>query len=407
MKKKPIIFILADALRHDYIKIHSMEFLSRELDINSQIGPVKVEPSTGFCEIIEYLSGKKASEHGLLCQINRRKNWHEIKYDKYLGILQIIVKKTRKIPKLRGAVSIAVTSLLKKVIPEDILRVRYNIPLDFLSFFEPTESKTKYDDISFGGGKNILRELRKSNFTIDMNDFVEFNKIEGTDDDRINNLLHKINNKSLEDFTMYYLGYCEMAHFWGTENSKFSKLMRQFDDKIKSIHDNLKNNYNDFDLYIVGDHGMVEVEEYIDIENFIRKYLKDLKKGVDYIYFIDSTIVRIWFHPEIDKKIVSKTYYKLENVLSSKIEKSNINSKEYLSQFQPDYGEIMFLLKSGKVFFPDFFSNEKNKGMHGYCGSVNHQLGSFFHFDSKGIKKYEMEKIHLSDVYDILRKNHL
>lgn len=400
MTVKPIVFILADALRSDYPELHEMEFLKKLSE--SQGATVTIEPSTGFCEIIEYLTGKKAEQHGLLCQVTAKRNWQALKTSRVLYFLEKVLRFVRPIPKVRGLVNIIVDLILKTRLEPEIYRVRYNIPLYLLPFLTPTESRTSYDDRSFGDGVNILHDLEAAEKKTDLEGFVEFNKISGTDDSRVEELYTKIRNKELADFTMVYLGYCEMAHFWGTSCKRLTHLLKIFDKKLEKIHLALRENYDQFDLVIVGDHGMVSVTEYIDIQKTFFKVVKKygMKVGYDILYFTDSTMFRIWFADHIEMAFREAVRKAIEKALNEKLD----NKTEYLKNFQPNYGDLIFLLKPGKVFYPDFFSNDRNLGMHGYDGAHIQQLGSYFHMNEKGSAVTDVRPKKLSEVRDMLAR---
>ena len=400
MTVKPIVFILADALRSDYPKIHEMAVVQQLR--NSQGAVVTVEPSTGFCEIIEYLTGNTAEQHGLPCQVTVKKDWQAAYTSRYLYILDKLLRLTRPIPKVRGLMNIIVDRVLKARLEPEIFRVRYNIPLHLLPFLTPTESKTAYDDLSFGNGVNILHDIRKTGKKIDLEGFVEFNKIKGTDDSRVEDLKAKISQQSLADFTMVYLGYCEMAHFWGTTSERLTRLLKSFDSKIEKIYTSLQENYDSFDFVIVGDHGMVDVTEYVDIQKTFFDVTKKfgMKAGRDIVYFIDSTMFRIWFADHVELTFREEIQKVLEKALNDKLD----HKSEYLQNFKPEYGDLIFLLKPGKVFYPDFFSNNKNLGMHGYDGAHLQQLGSYYHMNESGNAVSDGRPIKLSETRDFLAK---
>jgi len=232
VKNRKVIFILADAFRYDYINKLDMRFLKKKVDKKERCFYVKkIVPSTGFCEIIEYVTGKETLEHGMFTQITIKEDWYSM--DSSTRLLQLVNRvyyqnPFRKIPKIRGIYRILFDSvidkiLLKKNISPEMINVRYNIPLHFLPFLEPTESKYEYDSFDFGGRDNLFVWMREKNISYDIDDFVKHNKVKGTDEDRLNRLKEKIRKRKLKDFTLLYIGYGELAHFYGTESEFFKK----------------------------------------------------------------------------------------------------------------------------------------------------------------------------------------
>lgn len=389
-----VVCILSDALRHDYIE--KMDFLKKMS--NEKYYIKKIKPGLGFCEISEYVTGMDSIKNENVFQITFNNKFSSIE-----GKVKILSKLNNfmgSIPKVRKYTDKIISKYVETdkfyVDTNEIKRVRYNIPLELLKYFKPTESYYKYDDNNFFFEKNIFNDMKKSNISYDIDNFVEHNKIKGTDEERLENLRKKINTKSLKDFTLLYIGYGELAHVLGTKDIKFNHILKQYDLKLKSIYDDLINKYdNDACLVILGDHGMVDVEKYININKNIDEICKknNLIKGNDIVYFIDSTFVRIWIK---DKSKVENIERELKNEYLNDIEPI-----EFDDRIKSIYGDIIIMLKPGKVFFPDFFNRKKIKGMHGYSNEICEQQGMMLIL-GESIKKSAYNNLHLHEAKDIL-----
>ncbi|EMU55854.1 alkaline phosphatase family protein [Clostridium butyricum] len=389
-----VVCILSDALRHDYIE--KMDFLKKMS--NEKYYIKKIKPGLGFCEISEYVTGMDSIKNENVFQITFNNKFSSIE-----GKVKILSKLNNfmgSIPKVRKYTDKIISKYVETdkfyVDTNEIKRVRYNIPLELLKYFKPTESYYKYDDNNFFFEKNIFNDMKKSNISYDIDNFVEHNKIKGTDEERLENLRKKINTKSLKDFTLLYIGYGELAHVLGTKDIKFNHILKQYDLKLKSIYDDLINQYdNDACLVILGDHGMVDVEKYININKNIDEICKknNLIKGNDIVYFIDSTFVRIWIK---DKSKVENIERELKNEYLNDIEPI-----EFDDRIKSIYGDIIIMLKPGKVFFPDFFNRKKIKGMHGYSNEICEQQGMMLIL-GESIKKSAYNNLHLHEAKDIL-----
>ncbi|ENX3948376.1 alkaline phosphatase family protein [Photobacterium damselae] len=398
---KPVIFILADAFRFDYIHKHQLSNLESLISLNDTQIIKELYPSTGYCEIIEYFTGQESNEHGMFSQITAIENWSEIKTPYIFKFLENIDLKLSGIRKVRFVWGGVINKFLRFFVPDYVANIKYKVPLSIINKFIPTESLYDYDSIDFGGDKNVFVKMKEKNINYDLDDFVKHNKIQGSDNDRFERLFNKIQNKSLQDFTMIYISAAEYAHFYGTDGDITKQKLQEFDSNIEKLHKTLRENYDDFDLMIVGDHGMLDVHDEVNIEKVIKKVANKykFKLGIDFLYFIDSTVCRLWYSSD-DIKLKFESY--IIDELSEKFELDD-DVLDYLSQFKPKYGDSIFMLKSNNIYFPDFFNGIPNKGMHGYLNHYKGQQGCVI-WNGKKVPKLPNE-IKLSDVKDLIWKS--
>ena len=339
---KKVVFILSDAFRYDYVFKHNLSFLKEKV-ISNQVHLIKnIHPSTGFCEIVEYVTGQSSLEHGLLSQITASSQWFEKKSPLYIRFLGFVFRFSffKRIRKIRGVFQLVMEYLLSfSSLPKEILRVRYNIPPHFLPYLVPTESKYDYDSPDFFGSKNLFCWMKSKNIQYDLDGFVKYNKVVGTDQDRINQLLQKIDSNSLKDFTLIYLGVGELAHFLSMDDPKFIEAMQTYDRNMASLYSALASSEYDFELVLLGDHGMVPISSYINIEPDIHRIARSLNLTLfeDYMFFIDSTMVRIWIK---DGALVSRFESELFQVIGDSLETTG-DIFSYLDSFKPDYAILL------------------------------------------------------------------
>jgi predicted AlkP superfamily pyrophosphatase or phosphodiesterase len=386
------VFILSDALRYDYVDLHNMNFLNTKR--NESLHFNKIIPGVGFCEISEYVSGRSVYENGNFTQINFSGNFKELETIKGFDMFKYL-DWLNKIPRIRRYYNNYIErKLLASELPEDIRRVRYQIPFEFISSLEATESRHEYDSANFFSDTNIFHWLKKQGLSYDIEDFVKHNKVKGTDHDRMNRLVMKIKRNELKDFTLLYIGYGELAHFLGTKNNKFATVMQRYDYALSELYTILSQQYEDHVLAIVGDHGMIDVRNHINVKPILTSVFSELSLGRDYFYFIDSTQIRVWLK---EKNKIEK----IEQNLLSHLEEY-IDSNFDLSLFKPTYGDIIIPLKPGSVFYPDFFNNKKVKGMHGYNNNYNEQHGTAF-FIGNRLKSEQHAELHLHELQEQIK----
>lgn len=190
------------------------------------------------------------------------------------------------------------------------------------------------------------------------------------------NLFRKIrelgSNVKLIMIYLHYLDYA--AHRHGLNSRSFQLQLRDTDKIIKFIVKSLKQRFNnELDVIVFSDHGMANVTDFIDFRRFLSRALCDVEFGNDYLFFLDSTMIRFWYSNSHTKEIIHRAL--------DKIEYGRFLSKEERKKLRIDfshryYGDETFLLKPGYSIFPNFISWLKPKAMHAYHPKYKNQLGT-------------------------------
>jgi len=111
-------------------------------------------------------------------------------------------------------------------------------------------------------------------------------------------------------------------------------------------------------VMIMSDHGMSFVRKWHNIMPLLDQLCGDV------LFFVDSTMVRFWFQNESQKD-------KVVDMLKSLSYGRILTAQDMIAlkaSMDPRYGEIVFALDEGHVFYPDFWNGRKRvKGMHGYA----------------------------------------
>ncbi len=153
----------------------------------------------------------------------------------------------------------------------------------------------------------------------------------------------------------------KVVHKFGKNSIEAKRSLKKMDALLEKIYDK-------FDEVIIwSDHGFADINEYIDIE-------RKLPKRGDYIYFIAGTTISFWFANEEAKKEVLEVLSEIEGkILDEEL------AKKYEIPLDRKYGDIVFFVKKGKYFFPNYYQktmDERFAAMHGYPD--NNELDGFF-----------------------------
>jgi len=144
----------------------------------------------------------------------------------------------------------------------------------------------------------------------------------------------------------------QLTHQYGTKSSKRRELVRKTDSMIAKAIEMLGE-----DSYVItfSDHGMRDVEGYIDIATKIKTLF--YHKG-DLVVFLDSIMARFWIFKD---SIFDKIIRFLSEEISGRIilpSKANMIDR---------FGHIMFLCSPGYIIFPNYYDSRPPQAMHGYA----------------------------------------
>jgi hypothetical protein len=154
-----------------------------------------------------------------------------------------------------------------------------------------------------------------------------------------------------------------LGHAFGPNSPQCLNYAKSLDSALSATYRKLTN-YLDkhFTFLVFSDHGQSELKFQINILSELSK--KGLKLGAEYICFVDATLVLFWPKDEDVKERIKGALDKI----GQGVVIDNDNRKRYHLEFNDNrYGEIIYVLKPGGIFFPNFFSPFGTmKGLHGY-----------------------------------------
>lgn len=170
--------------------------------------------------------------------------------------------------------------------------------------------------------------------------------------------------------------------------TKISDLDAWINELIQRLHE--KNSQGKF--VIISDHGMVDVSQTVTLD--LEHHFGTCGES-SYLYFIDSTMLRVWI---FDDSLQSGISNYLGNIEGGQILDFDLRKRYGVAS--PEFGDLFFVLDEGVVFHPSFMGRGLPKAMHGYLPEFLSQAGIFLH-NIPGLNLHE--SVTTLDVFQTLK----
>jgi len=379
------VFIVCDAVRWDYLNPDDTPFILGLA--NSGIYCRKLKPSLGFCERIEMFTGAPPKDTGYFTALTfdrtRSDFCAKLMAPKYfvLNMFTILQDFLSSVRPLFGDIFGSV--LVDRLIVNRLIgssQPIYNIPLPFLRDIALTEDYHEMNERNSQPVETLYDILANEEICYLYDTFASLRVNAGHSDDlRIEKFLAESTKRDYKVLLLYLGEGDAIGHHFGPDSIARRKMMRKLDCRIGTIVKELESRYKKVSFLIIGDHGMVGVHKHLDASKLLSAITKKngLTSGKDFKYFLDSTMIRLWFNNEKSKEAFTSAF-KNSKLLREfgKFLDANSSLSFNLPSNLTYYGDLIWLANPGVVVFPDFFHRaEKVRGMHGYDPTIDQQKG--------------------------------
>lgn len=399
---EPVVVILLDAFRWDYLTPKDTPYMwdirQRGLSIR------QLTPSFGFCEISEYATGVRPDTSQKFTQLSfgrtevspflwaaaRLSDLAEQACSRYHG---------RGSGRLRNWIA---GDLLRHLcIDPEVVNLRYRVPLPLLPLLTMPEA-SRYTDRDAMGTQTLFDVLRDAGRGIDDDGFVSYAKVTGSDDSRAAELISRLDRPASfsTDLFLIYLGECDgSGHTYGPEAPQTRRAAARQSARVEEIISAFTTWAPRTRFVVVGDHGMLPVQRYFDAGCHIQRAARGggLRHYRDYLLFLDSTMVRIWFKSAPAADILSTTIASPPFRSTGTLLTTELAKRRHVPGPGDAYGHLIWMADPGTMVFPDYFNREPPKGMHGYDTRLDDQKGMAILF-GEGIAPGVVEEAELVDL---------
>ena len=355
-----VLLIQIDALRGDYLVKNDASFLAH-LARQSITG--RLQPIFGFEPDGAYLAGLYPDE----CDGGTH-YWFEpqtspFQWYKYLAPIQRLFPKGIPQKTLRNLLTFIVRKTTR--FEHDTVA---NIPFDLLRQFSPATNQSQFND-GFAAYPTL--------FSLCSDNGIEWLRhssplFKTKVDNGVLRLKREL--KPPIHFAFWHISNLDTAgHRYGPRSSECAAAMREVDAGIHHLFEHLKGLYDRIDLVVIGDHGMAEVRETLDVHKSLHE--AGIRQGHGVLYFLDSTMARFWF---FDKGAKSQVIFVLEKLRGGRILRQGDLDLYHLNYPHNRFGDLFFLADPGVLILPNFYQGTAPvKGMHGYAPECPEQQSAF------------------------------
>lgn len=406
--------LLLDAFRHDYLDKDITPFLWKCAGEGEHYP--RVIPSLGFCERSEILSGLSGEETGFLFAIGF--DPAQSPFRKSKGLRPLALLENALLPVL-GLVNESFASRLHGFLRRRVNRFfrakgvgmsTQNIPFSFLKYFALTEDRIDHRSPEAFPRPSILSLLDRAGGSYCYDTFTALNRQSSfsSDQERLDHAARESASGRYDLFLIYIAAPDAVGHRYGPDSREMKEAMRDLDRMLAGFVDRIEGGGKANRFVFVGDHGMVKVSEKIDVERELlrRAGNKGLKVGRDFIYFLDSTALRVWGLRDESRGEVIDALTSLD-ILEKKgrFVDAPLAEKLHIPWGDRRYGDSLWLANTGVMVFPDFFHRiSACLGMHGYEPETEDSQGTCVLW-GRDISPRVHPPMPLTGVYDILKRS--
>jgi len=241
----------------------------------------------------------------------------------------------------------------------------YNMPFRHLPHFDFSEKKSPLKPRGMNRGTNIFDYLEEREIAY------HSSEPEKSEAENTQALVQDIRAERMDFAFVYWPELDGLLHVVGNQSHRIPMKLREYQQRIEGIMALAQRHYAEVRLYIFGDHGMANCNEFLDLRKKVSSL--GLKILHDYVAVYDSTMVRFWFFNDRARTQVTR--------LLAAVPQGRIISDEELKEmgtFFPDhrFGELIFLVKEGVLIVPSDMGARPLRAMHGYHPTDKHSYAA-------------------------------
>jgi hypothetical protein len=194
-----------------------------------------------------------------------------------------------------------------------------------------------------------------------------------------------------------YLHHVDMAsHLFGIDSSRFRSTLRRTDERVRGIVGSVRRRFGVVDTLVFSDHGMSPARSY--------RSLPELRGhpafGSAFCFALDATMVRLWHltdRPFLREELRDLVAHRVPGRFLSELDRRSL----HFNCDHRDYGDEIFLAEPGVIIFPNFHSYVRPKAMHAYDPADPDQQGILI---AAGDAPPIDDRVEMTDVHALMER---
>jgi Type I phosphodiesterase / nucleotide pyrophosphatase len=350
MSDTRLLYVLVDAVRHDYVTPQRTPYLDGLAD---ELGFARMKPLLGYSDAIRaaIFTGRSPDEHGYWMEYCYRPGRTPFGSLEHLRLLDAFpsdfVKRGTKV-----VLSHTVVPRLRRRAGYEHLSLRH-LPFRALGVFDWTLRRDMTQPGALGV-PSIFDRLDDHQ--------VPWRYLDAS----------KLGRKGLLDalaalpaetrFVFVYLHHVDMAsHLFGIQSPLFERTLSRTDALTREVVERTRARLGDVETVVFSDHGMSAVTKVVSFPALWR----DPDFPHRFCFALDATMVRLWWEGASSELQQRVRGYVTERAAGRFLEREEL--RELHLDFDGRlYGDEIYLLEPGTAIFPNFHSMLKPKAMHAY-----------------------------------------
>jgi hypothetical protein len=360
------VLVLLDAFRWDYLSEEHTPFLWERSREGLHVRMVR--PSPGYCERSEILTGRPPAVTGNFTAIGFDPERSPYRGMSGTGLLHLAERGLRGLPRFHRHFRHMVGLRLRRRIGAGM--PVYHIPFPFLPYFSLTEDRMDHAEEGAFAVPTILDRLRSSGGSFHLGSFTALNRPDGRSDEGRLASAVRAADEGHDLYLVYVASLDTLGHQYGPDSNQLTTGLRELDGRLRRFTKSFRERDPSAVMLFLGDHGMVPVTDYVDVGRPLLRAARvmGLVPGRDFVYFLDSTICRIWWFTDRAREGLT-SWFESEPALlgSGTLLDEPLADRLRLPWGDRRYGDIVWLAREGRLIEPDFFHRgARVRGMHGY-----------------------------------------
>ncbi len=372
--KKLSVFMFIDALGWEIVKKH--QFLEELLPYRNK---VKMQFGYSCTAIPTILTGQTPEVHKHLSFYYYNPNDSPFKAFKLLKFLPGVIFDRWRFRHI-------FSKIIAKAYRYTGYFEMYAMPFDRLPYFDYIEKTDLFVPGGLSPVPNLADRLEEAGLRYHISNW------RLSEEENVSSLIKDVSEQKIDFAFLYTAAMDGLLHQVTKDGKEVRQKLDWYAEKIYALTQEMEKNYDDYNLFIISDHGMTTLTETVDAKKIVEAL--PLRYGKDYVAVYDSTMIHFYYFNDNARKLIKDV---IPSIPFSKLLKKE-DKVRYGIDF-PDnmYGEDIVLMDAGVQIAPSDMGRSTLPGMHGFAPEHEDSYASFL-----SNKKVDKEPEWVGNYFDIM-----